>query len=403
MTIDVRGCGSVAELRDGLNVISHYFGHENKVDDAERFAQWIDLDRMHLARVDGAVVGGAGAFSWELSVPGGVVPAAGVTVVGVLPTHRRRGVLTALMREQLEDARRRGDLAAHLFASEATIYGRFGYGLASRMGEAAIPKERTAFAQPFAARGSVRLVDYDESTRVFPALYDRVRRDYPGMFGRSESWWNTRRLFDDPARRRGGPLHRALRELDGAPAGYALYRVTQDWRGGSSTGHVMVIEVVATSPQATRELWRWLLEFDWTSEIRVHMLPLDHPLFLLLAEPRRMQFVVNDGQWVRLIDVERALGARSYATAAEVVLEVRDPFLPENAGRYRVSAGGCERTDARPDVRLDVTALGSVYLGGFSFRELERASRLEALTDGALARADALFATAVEPWCPEIF
>jgi predicted acetyltransferase len=292
---------------------------------------------------------------------------------------------------------------AHLFASEGVIYGRFGYGLATRMGDGAIPKEHTAFAQRFEPRGTMRLVDHDEATRVFPQVYDEVRRASPGMFSRSESWWNTRRLADDPARRRGGPLNRALLELDGRAAGYALYRVTQDWAGGSSSGHVMVVEALATTAQATRELWRWLLDFDWTSEIRVHMLPLDHPLFLLLAEPRRMRFRVDDGQWVRLVDVERALGARTYAGDGEVVLDVADAFLPENAGRYRVSGHGCERTDAGPDIRLDVSALGSVYLGGFGFRELERASRLEQVNEGAVARADALFATGAEPWCAEIF
>jgi predicted acetyltransferase len=133
------------------------------------------------------------------------------------------------------------------------------------------------------------------------------------------------------------------------------------------------------------------------------MLPLDHPLFLLLAEPRRMQFRINDGQWVRVVDVEGALRARTYAADREVVLEVVDEFLPENAGRYRVTGSGCERTDAPADLRLDVAALGSVYLGGFGFLDLQRASRVLELTEGAVADAEALFAHGVEPWCPEIF
>jgi predicted acetyltransferase len=346
--IDVRRCGTVEELQGGLNVVSHYFGHENRLEDAERFAQWIEIERMHVARIDGRIVGGAGAFGWELTIPGATVRAAGITVVGVLPTHRRRGVLTAMMKEQLEDCRRRGDLVAHLFASEGAIYGRFGYGLAARMGDATIAKERTAFAEPFEPRGTVRLVDHEESVRVIPSLYDEVRRRRPGMFSRNEPWWTTRRLHDDPARRRAGPLNRALLELDGAAAGYALYRVNQDWVGGSSAGHVIVTEALATSPAATRELWRWLLDFDWTSEFRASMLPLDHALFLLLAEPRRMQFRINDGQWVRLVDVEQALSARTYRRGGEVVLDVVDPFLPENAGRYRVTGDGPSERTRRP-------------------------------------------------------
>ncbi len=403
MDIEIRACSSVDEVRDALNVISHYFGQENETEDAERFAQWIEIDRMHAAYEDGRAIGGAGAFSYQVSVPGGAsVPTAGITVVGVLPTHRRRGVLTALMREQLEDCRRRGDVAAYLWASEGTIYGRFGYGLASRMGSIQLARDRTRFAQPFDPRGTVRLVALEEAAVAFPPLYEQMRVQRPGMFARSKDWWETRRLYDNPARRPGGPKNRALLELDGKPAGYAIYNVKQDWVSGFSKGVVTVTEVVAPTPEAARELWRWLLDFDWTSEFASDYLPLDHELFFLLAEPRRMQFKINDGVWVRLIDVGAALSARSY-NDGEIVLEVDDALLRENAGRWRVTSAGAERTDGAPDLQLDVTGLGSVYLGGFSFGELVRGSRAQELKEGAAARADALFRTDVQPWCPEIF
>jgi predicted acetyltransferase len=404
MSIDVRPCRDTEELRHALNAISHYFGHENQPEDAERFAQWIEVERMHAAWDDGKVVGGAGAFTYEMSVPGGAsVPAGGVTVVGVLPSHRRRGVLTAMMKAQLADCRGRGDVVAYLWASEATIYPRFGYGLASRIGELTLARERTRFAQPFEPRGTVRLVDLDEAAQAFPPLYEETRMQRPGMFKRSKAWWETRRLFDDPATRRGGPLNRALLELDGKPAAYALYRVKQDWSGGSSSGEVTIVEAIAPSPEASRELWRWLFDFDWTSRFAADRLPLDHELFLLLAEPRRLGFRLNDGVWVRILDVGNALAARTYAPEPEVVLEVTDELIPENAGRWRVASGVAERTDAAADVRLDITGLGSVYLGGFSFGQLARAFRAEELAAGGLERADELFATALEPWCPEIF
>jgi predicted acetyltransferase len=403
MDIEVRPCASTEELRDALNVISHYFGHENTDEDAERFAHWIELERMHTAWDGDRVVGGAGAFTYQLSVPGGSVPAGGVTVVGVLPTHRRRGVLRSLMKAQLADCRTRGEVAAYLWASEATIYGRFGYGLSSRIGEMTLARDRAAFAVPFTPRGVVRLLGLEEAAKLFPPLYEQVFAQRPGTFTRSKAWWETRKLADDPARRRGGPLHRALLELDGEPAGYALYRVAQDWESGYSKGTVTIQEVVTPTPEATRELWRWLLDFDWTSQFVAGLLPLDHPLFLLLAEPRRMQFRTNDGVWVRLIDIPAALSARSYAGDGEIVLEVTDAFLPENAGRYRVTAGGTERTEDGADLSLDVTGLGSVYLGGFGFGDLVRASRAEELTEGAAARGDALFSTGIEPWCAEIF
>jgi predicted acetyltransferase len=401
----VRACASTEELAGALAAIGHYFGLETSLEDAERFAQWLEVERMHAAWDGDRIVGGAGAFSFQVSVPGGgSVQAGGVTVVGVLPTHRRQGVLTSLMKAQLADCRARGDAVTYLWASEATIYGRFGYGLASRIGELTLARERTRFALPFEPQGTVRLVELDEAARTFPPLYEQLLAERPGMFARSMAWWETRTLFDDPARRRGaGPLNRALLSLGGEPAGYALYRVKQDWAEGSSDGEVSIVEVVTPTPSATRELWRWLLDFDWTARFAANLLPLDHPLFLLLAEPRRMRFRLNDGVSVRIVDLQAALGARSYTGEGHVVLAVEDAFLPENDGRWHVSAKGVERTTAGADLRLDVTGVGSVYLGGFGFTDLVRAARAEELRPGAAERADALFGRWAEPWCPEIF
>jgi predicted acetyltransferase len=223
------------------------------------------------------------------------------------------------------------------------------------------------------------------------------------MFSRSKAWWETRRLADNPARRQGGPKNRVLLELDSKPAGYAIYTVKQDWQAGASKGVVTITEVLTPTAEATRELWRWLLDFDWTFEFEVDLLPLDHELFLLLAEPRRLRFTINDGVWVRLIDIAAALSARSYVGEGEIVLDVTDEFLPENTGRWRVTPGGAERTADAADLRLDVTGLGSVYLGGFSFADLVRASRAEELRPGAAERGDSLLRTGVAPWCAEIF
>jgi predicted acetyltransferase len=403
--IEVRPCGSAEELRAALSAIWHYFGGNATDEDAERFLQLLELERMHAAFDGERIVGGAGAWTYRVSVPGGdSVPCAGVTVVGVLPSHRRRGVLRSLMRAQLEDCRARGDAAAYLWASEGTIYPRFGYGLASQVGRMSLSRDRTRFAEPFEPRGEVRLVDLEEAARAFPPLYEQLAAQRPGMFSRSARWWERRRLFDDPQHRENGEKNLALLELDGEPAGYAIYSVKQSWDdAGFSTGVVRIEEAVAVTPEAERELWRWLLDFDWTSELVHERLPLDHPLFLLLAEPRRMRFMLNDGVWVRLLDLPAALSARTYQDAEEVVLVVADAFFPENGGRYRVGASGCERTDADADVALDVSALGSVYLGGYSFADLRRALRLEELRAGGVERADALFRTAVEPWCLEIF
>ena len=313
MAIEVRPAADQAEFRQGLGAIGHFFGWEPSEEDSERFSKLLPVERM-LVAIDGkAIVAASGAFPFEMTVPGATVPTAGVTVVGVLPTHRRRGILTAMMRRQLDDTRAGNEPLAALWATEPTIYGRFGYGLASRIGEISLAKDRTRFALPFEPRGTVRLVDLEEAARTFPPLYEQVVAQRPGMFVRSKDWWETRKLFDDPARRQGGPKNLGLLELDGKPAGYAFYHVKQDWVSGFSKGVVNIVEVVTPTPEATRELWRWLLDFDWTSQLTADLLPLDHPLFLLLAEPRRMKFQVNDGVWVRILDVPAALSARTFS------------------------------------------------------------------------------------------
>jgi len=396
VSIDVRPCSSLEELAAALAAIGHYFALPESLEGAERFAQWCDVERMHAAFDGDRIVGGVGAFTYDVSVPGGAtVPAAGVTVVGVLPTHRRRGILTQLKRAQLDDARARGEALAYLWASEATIYGRFGYGIASRAGSMKLSRDRVAFAEPFTPRGSFRLVDVDEAAKLFPPLYERVRRQRTGMSSRSDAWWLTRRLADGTWGQ-NPPKNRVLLELDGKPAGYAIYTVKQEWEHGYSAGTMTVLEAVAPEPEAARELWRWLLDFDWTSKIAADLLPLDHELFFLLAEPRRMQLEVSDALWVRILDVGAALNARTFGDG-EVTLEVA------GEGTWRVTGDGAEQVAGEGDIRLDIAQLGSVYLGGFTFAQLQRASRVVERVPGAVARADALFSTGVEPWCAEIF
>jgi predicted acetyltransferase len=402
---EVRPCRDVEEFMDAIGAISQYFGAERNQERAERFIRNHPLERMHAAFDDGRVVGGAGAFPFQLSVPGAVVPAAGVTVVGVNPTHRRRGVLTAMMRAQLDDAHERGDPLAVLWASEERIYPRFGYGLASLAGEASISREHAGFAYPFKPTGTVRLVDVEEALELFPPVWDRLLPETPGMFTRSREWWELR-VFLDPAERRptgAGPSRLVALEVDGSVEGYAMYRHQPDWESGFAAGKLNVTEALAVGAQATRELWRYLLDIDWSATIVARLLPIDHPLFLILAEPRRIGFRVHDALWLRLVDVGAALSARGYAADGAVVLEVVDEFCPWNACRWRLEGGEAARTDREPDLRLDVQGLACVYLGGFTFGELARSGRVDELNEGALARADAMFRVDGKPWCPEIF
>ncbi len=248
------------------------------------------------------------------------------------------------------------------------------------------------------------MLEEGEALEPIAHVYDRVRREYPGMFSRTEDWWKFRRLADPESRRRGaGVMNRVVLTCDGKPEGYALYRLNQSLEAGVTTGSVVVIEAMGTTPEATRAIWRFLLDIDWIAHIKASQLPVDHPLFLLLARPRLMRFRLSDALWVRLVDVPAALAARAIGPGEAVVLEVRDEFCPWNKGRYLVGDGGVERTSAAPDLKLDVSALGSVYLGGFTFAQLARAGRIEELRAGAASRADALFRWDRAPWCPEIF
>jgi predicted acetyltransferase len=402
VSFEVAACANLEEFGQAVFAIGQYFGLDPTEERMERFSKNLPIERMYAAREDGVIVGGAGSFSFELTVPGGVVKTAGVTVVGTFPTHRRRGVLRALMRAQLDDVHARGEPVALLWASEDTIYGRFGYGMASVTGDVAVPREHAAFARPVECEGSLRIVDRDEALVLFPRVWERVRRATPGMIARTRNWWELRILFEQPG---GGeePKRFVVLERDARPEGYAIYRHKPKWEEGISNSELQVVEAIALDGRPTAELWRYLLDIDWAERITASLLPADHPLWWLLATPRRMRLRIGDGLWVRLVDVGAALSARTYATDGPVVFDLVDEFCPWNTGVWRLANGRAKRTTAAPQVRLDVSALASTYLGGFTFSQLVRGGRVEELRRGAAARADAMFATTRAPWCPEIF
>jgi predicted acetyltransferase len=403
VSFQVTPCADLGEFTQAVLAIGQYFGLEATDERMERFSKNLPIERMHAAREDGRIVGGAGAFPFEMTVPGAIVPTAGVTVVGTYPTHRRRGVLRAMMRAQLDDVHERGEPVAALFASEETIYGRFGYGMASFMGEISLPRAGGRFALPLESRGRIRLVEMDEALELFPVVWDAVRPAIPGMLGRSRNWWEYRILRDSPdAREGGGPKRMAALETDGRPEGYAVYRHKTKWEEGVPDGDIDVVEAIALDGRPTAEIWRYLLDIDWAARVTAWLMPVDHQLFQLLATPRRMRFRVGDGLWVRLVDVGEALSAREYG-AGSVVFEVVDEFCPWNEGRWKLADGQAKRTRAAADLRCDVSALGSVYLGAFGFSELVRAGRVEELRPGAAARTDVMVTASRAPWCPEIF
>jgi predicted acetyltransferase len=402
----VRAVRDLEEYRAAVGAIGHYFGWVPTEEDAERFSSLLPLERMHAVFDDGRIVAGAGAYGFELTLPGGPTRCAGVTVVGVLPSHRRRGLSRRMMELQLRDVHERAEPIAALWASEETIYGRFGYGLASLCLNLKARRRNVRIRPELPSEGSVRLVEHDEALRLLPRVYDRIRKRTPGFVSRSHGWWEHRTLGARPENRRGaGPLVRAHSERDGRPAGWALYRIAQegatfeDW-----TKTVRVVELQGIDDVARRELWRFLLGIDWTDALTIEGLAVDDTALLVVDRMNELRAKVFDGLWVRPVEVGGALAARGVAGDGRVTLEVTaDPQFPDNVGTWTAEGDRVRRTSRRPDVRLDVQALGMTMLGGFTFAQLARAGRAEEAARGGLARADALFRAERAPWCPEIF
>jgi predicted acetyltransferase len=359
------------------------------------------------------IVGNAGILTRDMTVPGAVVPAAHVTAVGVAPTHRRRGLLRRLMIHQLRDVRDAGrEPIAALWATEGRIYQRFGYGLATTKLSFEIDAREVRLADPeFAAESAPSRLRAGEPTAVQSELakvYEQLRADRPGWSSRDEQWW-TYLLSDVPSRRQGATERRAvLHEGQSGVDGYALWRVKSAWDGKGPSGEVTVHEVVATTLTGYVDLWRFLLSVDLTRSARYFFGAVDEPLLYLANEPRRLGGRFGDALWVRIVDVEAALSSRRYASTVDVVIDVTDDLLPENAGRWRLTAdasgaGTAARTDAPPDLECDVSVLGAAYLGGTSLAALAAAGRVRELSAGAVAEASVALGWHRAPSATEIF
>jgi len=405
------------EFRPFFTVLGHAFNATYPLDpELEHDRLILEADRT-LAAFDGAeMVGTATALTLRVTVPGGELAMAGVTGVGVLPSHRRRGILSGLMRRVLADARDRGEAAAALFASEAAIYGRYGYGAATteldltiRQGEGVLA-ERAAGPAP-----RLRIADPQDVVAELGAVFDAVAQGRPGMPARDKRWWDWV-LWDPEHRRSGtGPLRCVIAEDETGPRGYALLSAKPDWdEHGIPSGELAVREMMATDPAAYTALWRDLLTRDLVGQVRAGTRPADEPLLFLLADPRRARPRVTDGLWIRLVSVPGALTRRRYACAVDVVIEVADDLFAENAGRWRLRAPAaagspgphvvtCERTSASADLACPVRALGAAYLGGTRLGALAGAGLISEIRPGAVAALSAAMASDPAPWCPTGF
>ncbi|HEX8007970.1 MAG TPA: GNAT family N-acetyltransferase, partial [Trebonia sp.] len=328
-------------------------------------------------------VGVAGAYTFRMGVPGGLVPTAGVSYVAVLPTYRRRGILRSLMRRQLADISAMGEPIAALWASETPLYARYGYGMASsdafftfRRGEGAL-----STAAPTDPALRLRLAEPAAAAAELAKVYDAVLQVQPGFFARNDAWWE-RVLRDHEEDRRGfSPLRCLLAEDDSGPRGYALYATQNRWERSTSLpdGLLEIRELIAADPAASAALWHDLLSRDLVTEVTARLRPAEDPVLFQLLDRRRARAQVTDGLWVRVVDLPAALAARAYSCPVDVVLEVSDELLPGNAGRWHLRAAGarraadapgqaqagppgavtCERTSEPADVALGIRELGA--------------------------------------------
>jgi predicted acetyltransferase len=349
-----------------------------------------------------------------LTVPGAPgttvdISADALTAVTVAATHRRQGLLTKMITESLQEAVDRGDPVAVLIAAEWPIYGRFGYAPATRGADYTLFTRRVGASVRPDPAGTLRQVEPEELSKHAAAIFDNARRRWAGQVDRPGDWWSRRLGVENYERMASGQGTWILHETDGEPDGFLAWKVTRDFELNGEYAEIRVLEFVSGSDTAYRNLWSYLAALDVIGEVKIHGRSVDEPVRWLLGDGRALkQEYCGDDTWVRLLDVPAALSARGYATPGRVVLDVIDDDLGGYAaGRFALDADAtgaeCAPTSDAPDLRLPQRALASIYLGDHSLRGLSVAGGIEELTAGAVARADAMFGTALRPWNATMF
>ncbi|WP_328961076.1 GNAT family N-acetyltransferase [Streptomyces virginiae] len=362
---------------------------------------------------DGTVLAGfMAAHDFRLSVPGADLPCPGLTFVGVAPTHRRRGVLTGLMTEMLRRTADAGSPLAALWASEAAIYGRFGYGSATTGLTIEIDSTRPLALRIDPDRRPLRLVDPEEAVAVVGPFHEAARAGRAGRPTRSAERWSQEWLAeqDEEDEELSPPRIIVLGEADQPIAGYVLYRTKPEDGAGAARvpGLVRVDELEADTPAVAAALWECVASLDLTGQVRAWGRPVDDPLLHFAADRDQVRVTAQfPALWLRLVDVRAALTERSWAAPVEVVLEVHDVRMPANAGRFRLVAGPdgatYEHADSAADLALDARELAACYLGGTRVEELVAAGLVREHTPGSAAALDAALRTAVLPHTSDEF
>lgn len=405
MAVEIRAVAP-EELDELRRVTALAFGQDPDPAGEESYRRLVELDRSRGAYEGGRLVGASGAYSLEMTVPGGTAAAAGIANVAVLPSHRRRGLMRRMVTELLADARHRGDILAALWATEVPLYGRFGFGVAGVTTKLVIDRFPLVPHRLAPRPAPVVLIEPDEARDALPPVFDRKRREVPGMFARSQDWWELEILADHPGS--GGDASSCRYALaldsDGETVGYAQYRTSGSWEGIGVGLTLRLEEMIALTPAAYSGLWNFLVNQDLIRQFRAWNIPAETALHQIFANFRESQ-TLNDGLWVRILDVEAALSARRYSADGSLVIEVFDS-MEGTTSRYRLEvaggAGSCRAVSDAPDLSVDMEDLSAGFLGRSRFRRLGALGRVEG-DPAARALADAMFDWDPQPWCQEIF
>lgn len=396
------------DLEEYIRTAEVVYGLEVAAEQVSSWSSVIELDRAFAAYADGRIVATAEAQAVTLTVPGAEVPLAAFTNLRLVPSHRRQGIGTALMRRRLDQAKERGEPLAGNWPSESLIHGRFGFGPATMSARLEIERPHMALRKPVDVQGHISLVDPDDSLQRFAHIYDGVAASTPGMVSRSPAHWR-RWLHSDPDHWLDPSWRHATGPRIFATFGeraYAVYRLQPSWTSGGPEARVLLAELMARDLESYRGLWQWCLDLDLTSSLVTLDRAVGEPLQFLLADPRRMSTTVTDGLWLRMLDTARALGSRTYAGAGQAVLEVVD-HLGYAGGRFHLDvdteAVVTAAPESTPDVAIPVAALGAAYLGGTRLSSLARAGLIDEHRAGTVRRLDAIFVADREPWCPWLF
>ena len=378
--------------------------------DIDTFRLLFDPERSLCAFENGKIVGNVASYYTDMTIPGGTfLPTAGVAQVSVQATHRRKGILTMLMRRQLNEINERDEPIAFLGASETAIYGRFGYGVSSFIQEWEFDKHNnTKFINGFNPKGQIQFIEIEDAKKIFPDVYEKIRPSRPGFVSRKRANWDNNTGWDWVFKKStlfGQNPNRFFIKytVNSETQGYAIYKVNQT---GPFAGELTIMELMALNIDAYKSLWRFCLDMDLVNTVKAPDRPLDDPILWMLQNSRRKRTLTDSG-WLRIVNVEKALAKRAYSFEGEINLQIEDKVCDWNDGIFNLQGSPlgakCNRSSEKADIVISASSLASIYFGTTSFSNLFSAGLVEENTPGSIQIADSMFRTNNYPWFTDIW